>query len=222
MPTVSVYFDFISPYSYLALVQLPGFAAEHDLTWRPHPVVYGALLDSTGLVGPVEVDIKRRYTFADVRRAAALLEVPLVGPPGHPFRSIDALRSVCLFLDQPQWLPLAVRLASACWGEGRDLTDVDVLVACVSDVGLDPTDLGARLSGPAVKQQLRVSTEQALGAGVFGVPTLRWGDELFWGHDRLPHLAARLSGRISSPLDNLDGILERPRSADRAKIPRQD
>lgn len=219
MSSVSVYFDFVSPYTYLALVQLQSFATKHGVRWQPHPVVYAALLDATGLIGPVEVGIKRRYTFADIRRAAELLGVPLVGPPEHPFRSLEALRTACLFLNRPECLQLVVRLATACWGEGRDLTDVRVLAACVSDIGMDPTGLGEKIRQPAIKARLRDSTELALRAGVFGVPTFQLGEELFWGHDRLVHLAARLRRQISDPLRDLGEILERPRSADRTRTP---
>ena len=114
--SIDLYFDFVSPYSYLLLTQAAEFGQQHGITWRPQPVVYGALLNHTGLVGPVEVDVKRRYTFTDIRRSAALLGVPLVGPPAHPFRSLEALRTVSLFLGDPRCLDLSTALAQACWG----------------------------------------------------------------------------------------------------------
>jgi len=220
--SVLFYFDFVSPYSWLALAAAPEFAREHGIAWTLRPVVYAKLLDATGLVGPAEVPVKRRYTFHDVARCARRAGLRLAGPPEHPFRSLESLRTVCLFSDHPRVLDLAVALADAAWGEGRALTDPCVLEAVVRGVGLDPRDLGSRLADPAVKAALRQSTEEALAVGVFGVPTLRLGDELFWGHDRMNHLADRLAGRLGAPAGDAEALLARPRGADRLARPGAD
>ena len=75
---VDVYFDFVSPYSYLALTQLGPFGERNEIAWRLRPVVYGVLLDATGLVGPAEIDAKRNYTMSDIVRSADELGVPIV------------------------------------------------------------------------------------------------------------------------------------------------
>lgn len=219
MTSVTLYFDVVSPYSYLALERCPGFADEHDVGWLPVPVVYGALLDATGLVGPVETDLKRRYTFRDVQRAATLQDVPLVGPPAHPFRSLEALRLTLTVQEPDRRLALARRLARAAWGEGEDLTDLDTLGKLAREVDVPTDALADRIRDPKIKTALRESTEEALGKGVFGVPTFRLEDELFWGHDRMSHLAARLDGRLDAPDPRLAEILERPRGADRRNAP---
>ena len=216
---VRLYFDFVSPYSYLALTQIEAFGAEHGIDWELRPVVYGVLLDATGLVGPAEVDIKRRYTFHDIRRSARLMGVSLVGPPAHPFRSLEALRAVCLFDDDPAVVSLAVALAHACWGAGGDLTDLAVVAAAIEAAGLDSGDLGERLGSPEVKESLRQFTAEALEAGVFGVPSFVWEGEIFWGHDRLSHLALRLSGELEGPAPHAEEMLARPRGIDREGSP---
>lgn len=217
--SVRVYFDFISPYSYLALTRLAAFGAQLGVAWEPAPVFYAALLDANGLVGPAETRVKRRYTLTDVLRSAELLGVPLVGPPAHPFRSLAALRVATLFGDDARALELAVALSTACWGKGRDVTDWNVLADVVCRVGLDAADLEARASAPEVKRALQDRTTAAIEAGVFGVPTFELAGELFWGHDRLDHLAARLEGRLPE-LSARAAVLEaRPRAADRATAP---
>ena len=108
--TAHFYLDFVSPYSWLALMQAERFAAEHGVHWEVRPVVYAALLQANGLVGPVEVPAKRRYTLRDVVRCAHELGLRLNGPPEHPFRSLEALRTAYLFRQEPRSLQLAVRL----------------------------------------------------------------------------------------------------------------
>lgn len=160
---------------------MEGFAAERDVAWEIRPVLYAALLDAADLVGPAESPVKRRYTVRDVARSAALLGVPLVGPPAHPFRSLEALRATTLFLDEPHTLALAVALARAAWGEGRDLTRIETIAEVIAATGLDASDLADRIATPAAKAEVRRLTGDAIEGGVFGVPTFGLDGELFGG-----------------------------------------
>lgn len=215
MRTVAFYFDFVSPYSYLALTQARRFEAEHDIRFDVRPIVYAKLLDAAGLVGPAERDAKRRYTFADILRVAHRLGVPLVGPPAHPFRSLEALRALTLWRTDDRALDLAVALSSACWGEGRDLTDLGVIADVVSSAGFDARRLPERIAEEATKKALAEATAAAVEAGVFGVPTFVVGDELFWGQDRMADLAEHLVGRLPLASALAAPMLARPRGADR-------
>lgn len=216
---VALYFDFVSPYSWLALTQVESFGTRFGVEWSLRPVVYGALLDAHGLIGPAEVEVKRRYTFHDVARCAFELGLRVQGPPAHPFRSLDALRTVCLFLEDPRALSLAVALADACWAAGRPLTDLGVVGDVVNAVGLDGTGLAGRIADPAVKGTLRALTDSALRAGVFGVPTFELRGELFWGHDRMEALARRLEGGPAPDAGWVEQALARPRGTDRKQAP---
>jgi 2-hydroxychromene-2-carboxylate isomerase len=220
MRRVDFYFDFVSPYAYLALAQASEFAARHDVSWRLVPVVYGVLLDRTGLVGPVETAAKRRYTFLDASRSAQLLGVPLAGPPEHPFRSLAALRLATAYRDDPLGLPLASALATAAWAGQSDLTSTPTLERIAAEVGASRTPVAEIIADPTVKLALREGTDQALHRGVFGVPTFAYDDELFWGHDRLPHLAARLAGQLDRQDARVEELLQRPRGVDRRQVPK--
>ena len=95
-------------------------------------------------------------------------------------------------------------------------TLADVVTAC----GLDAARLAERIATTTVREQLRTITQSAIAAGVFGVPTFRVEQELFWGHDRLSYLAERLAG-ASPPLDWAEvlSVLDRPRGVDRKPSP---
>ncbi len=217
---VTLYFDFVSPYAWLGLKAAESFGEQHDIDWRVRPVVYGALLDATSLVGPAEVPVKRRYTFVDIARLAMQRGYRIEGPPAHPFRSLEALRSVCLFLDQPNTLALAVAMADAAWSHGRDLTDLEVIAGVVEQCGFDADSLAERLADPAIRQRLQQNTAEALEVGVFGVPTFVWHGELFWGHDRMDVLAGRIEGTIPDVSARALEVLARPRGIDRKRAPR--
>jgi 2-hydroxychromene-2-carboxylate isomerase len=216
--SVRLYFDFISPYSYLALTQVERFGEEHGIGWTVRPILYAAVLERRGLIGPAEEPVKREYTTRDIVRAADRLGVPLVGPPEHPFNSLAALRTLSVFQDDPRALHLAVRLSTLCWGEGHPLTHPESLIAAVDECGLPAAGLAGHITSPEIKHRLRANTGEALEAGVFGVPTFVWNGELFWGHDRMGHLADRLEGRLESPEERGAAIAARPRGAERPSV----
>jgi len=219
MIQVPFYFDFISPYSWLALTQAPKMSARLGIRWELRPVVYAKLLEAHGLLGPGEVPAKRKAMFADLLRCSHLLGQPFSGPPAHPFRSLQALRIACLFRKQDGALDLCLALANAAWAEGRDLTDMAVLAEVVAAQGLPAEGLEERLQEPDLKADLRALTDGALAAGVFGVPTFLHDGELFWGHDRMEHLEKRITGDLPPAGEQLKELQRLRRGTDRPSLP---
>lgn len=210
MRYVRFYLDFVSPYVWLALRQAKVLAEERDFRWEFAPVVYSALLEEHGLVGPVERPAKKEYTAIDVARCAALLGVELNPPPAHPFRSIEAGRTLCVFSSYRECLDIAVAIGDAAWVHGRDITDIEVLRECVASSGLDETNLASAIEDPAIKQQLRDNTDQAIRNGIFGVPTFAYKTQLFWGHDRMDQLVMAVEGTLPRVLESAQAFVSRP------------
>jgi 2-hydroxychromene-2-carboxylate isomerase len=184
-PEITWYFDTVSPFSYLALPTVEALAARRAVALRP--VVLGALLVHWGTVGPAEVAPKRLHTYRLCQYLADRAGVPMRFPPRHPFRSLESLRLLTA-LGAP--LP-AVRTAfDFVWREGRDPSDPAEFAALR---GRFPGRDGLDLDG--AKAALREATEAAIAAGVFGVPTLRIGAELFWGVGAIPMAEAYLEDR---------------------------
>jgi 2-hydroxychromene-2-carboxylate isomerase len=158
------------------------------------PVLFAGMLQAHGNKGPAEIEAKRAYTFRDVMRQAARQGLRFVGPPGHPFNPLTALR-MCLAIDsQPDRRRFALGLFSACWERGEDISDAQVLVRLARECDLDGEALLAAAGRVEIKQQLAAHTERAIVDGVFGVPTFRYRDELFWGGDRVDALLWSLQG----------------------------
>jgi 2-hydroxychromene-2-carboxylate isomerase len=215
---VSLYVDFISPYSWLALLDIGRLVGRQSVDLSLKPVVFSALLDASGLVGPAESATKRPNAILDAMRCATVMGRQLVGPPQHPFRTIEALRCAHLIPNEDgQRLRLCRALSDATWGEGRDLTDLNVISAILKREGFSTENLKQRLVTPENKLRLREATEAAIEAGIFGVPTYAYEGELFWGHDRLDHLLRRLDGEARPDAERLREILERPRALDRKR-----
>jgi 2-hydroxychromene-2-carboxylate isomerase len=188
------YFDFISPYAYLAWTQIHALAARHGRTVEPVPVLFAGLLGAHGTRGPAEVPAKRRYLFADVLRTAHRLGVPLAPPPAHPFNPLLALRVSSLPMAADRRRALIDALYAATWGDGPGVTDPAAVARLANGVGLDGEALIAAAGTEEAKARVREQTDEAIAAGVFGVPTVIVEGELFWGHDSLTNLEAFLRG----------------------------
>ena len=191
---VTFFFDPVSPYAWLASDALEHIeAAGAQIAFQP--VLFAALLNAHGNIGPAEVPAKRAYIFRDVMREAARAGLRFKGPPGHPFNPLQALR-MCLALTSPdERRRFAMALMSACWELGEDVSDPAVLLKVAAKCGLDGLALQAAAQQPAIKMQLQAATENAIATGVFGVPTFKAVAELFWGGDRIDALIEYLHGK---------------------------
>jgi 2-hydroxychromene-2-carboxylate isomerase len=217
MKQVQFYFDFVSPYAWLAAHQLGAVRDATGVKFRFVPVLFAGLLDRHANVGPAEIPAKRRYTFADAQRWAVHLGLEFRSPPAHPFNPLKPLRVASAVDNDEERQALSLRLLDATWSNGQDIT-ADAIVQQIADgVSLDGKALLARAQSEDIKQRLRQQTDAAVAAGVFGVPSFVVDDEIFWGNDRLPFLQAYLQGRLTTDKTKIEEILARPRAADRRR-----
>lgn len=189
------YFDYASPFAYLASTQLPRICEATDAELRYRPLLLGGLFKALGTPNvPLFAmsEVKRRYIAMDMERWAKHWGVPLRFPSGFPLRTVDALR-LTLLAPQERWPALVQALMTACWVEDRPIGEVSVLRACAEQAGVDPALL-ERLGEPEVKAELRARTDAALERGIPGVPSFFIGDHLFWGQDRLGFVEDALRG----------------------------
>ena len=217
MKHVEVYFDFVSPYPWLASHQLDELRECAAARFCFVPVLFVALLDHHSNMGPAEIPAKRRYTIQDTQRWAVHLGLKFRSPPAHPFNPLKPLRVTSAIDDDDLREVLAVRLLDAAWSEGRDITSDSVIGEIADGMGLNGQELLAKAHTVEIKERLRLQTERAIQAGVFGVPSFVVDGEIFWGNDRLPLLNAYLQGRLPSDKATVEEILSRPRAADRSK-----
>lgn len=187
--SLRLYFDFISPYAYLAWTQIHGLAERHGRAVEPVPVLFAGLLDHHGTKGPAEIPAKQRYLVFDTVRKARELGVPFAPPRHHPFNPLLALRVASVPMDPTSRRALVDRIYAGVWsGEGADVTDEGAIARFAGDAGLDPRRVVDDARSPDGKARLRDQTSRAIDAGVFGVPTVVADGEMFWGVDALPAL----------------------------------
>lgn len=190
---VHFHFDLLSPYAAIAWRQIHGLAAAHGRAVHPVPTLLAALLAHGDTRGPAEIPAKRLYVFKDALRGARAVGMDLIPPPTHPFNPLLPLRAASMVEGEAQ-RRLIDALFHAAWGGGGGVDSPDAVRAAAEAAGLDGGALIEAAGTAEAKGRLRDQTEQAIAAGVFGVPTMRVQGELFWGYDSFGHLDRFLRG----------------------------
>lgn len=187
MSPIEFYFDFSSPYGYLASTQIDDIAARHGLAVEWHPYLVGTAMKATGHEPMVNTPMLRDYVLVDVPRFARLLGVPLKLADSFPLVATAASRAYYWLQEQDPRLAHEFARATyhAFFGEGRDISNTDELRAVADSCGVDGKLLAEATREPAVKDLFRRKNDAALAKGVFGSPYILVNGEPFWGADRL-------------------------------------
>ncbi len=187
---IAFYFDFASPYGYLASTQIDALAEKHGRTVDWRPIMLGAAMKVTGGRPLVQIPMRDAYSRRDMPRFARYLGVPFAFPPVMPILTLAAARAYYWCRDDDADLAhrLAQALYTAHFGEGRDIAQPDQVAEIAATLDIDPDALKAAVQSLEVKDRLKAETAAALEAGVFGSPFFIVDGEPFWGADRLDQL----------------------------------
>jgi 2-hydroxychromene-2-carboxylate isomerase len=198
MKRVEFFYDYGSPYSYLASTQLDGLARRTGAEIVLRPMLLGGVFKATGNRSPAQepIEAKRRHGGRDLPRWAAHYGVPFRANPHFPINTLPIMRAATAARRAGQLDAFHRRVYPAFWVEGLNLGDPAVFGCVLDEAGLDSRALVQAAEDPAVKAELRATTEEAVARGVFGAPSLFVGDELFFGNDRLVLVESALTGRL--------------------------
>ena len=192
MKHITFYLDFVSPYAWLALEQMPKALQGLSYHMEYRPVLLGALLQADANPGPAGIPAKRLWTYRHVSWLGQSLGIPLQMPAQHPFNPLPLLR-LALAHGHDGCINrfVAQQVLQHAWVGGHDANDVQRLQA-LRELLREQKQGDER--GDEVKQWLRTNTDQAKQAGVFGVPAWEVDGKVFWGLDALPMLRSYLMG----------------------------
>jgi 2-hydroxychromene-2-carboxylate isomerase len=185
---VDFYFEFSSPYGYIAS-QLANALEQRigrPLAW--HPFLLGPVFKMTGGAPLVDIPLKGAYSVRDFERSAHWHGVAYAQPPKFPIGTVAPLRAFYWAdaQDPARARGLAKALYAAYFTEGRDISAPATVLDIAQSAGIDRAALAAALEDPALKERAKQAVESAIARGVFGSPFFIADGEPFWGVDRIP------------------------------------
>jgi len=184
---IDFYFDFSSPYGYLAAQVIDDLGARHGRTVSWRPMLLGAAFKVSGQQPLLNIPMKSDYARRDLPRTARLMGLPFTMPEQFPFMSVSACRAFYWLVDDDPSAArdLALALYNRAFAEGLPIAQPPEVIAVAESLGHDPDAVRAALQDPAIKDRLRTEVDAAIERGVFGSPFVVIDGEPFWGIDHL-------------------------------------
>ena len=184
---IQFWFDFGSPYSYLTSSRIERLTQQAGVKVDWRPFLLGPIFRKQGWdSSPFNLyPAKGRYMWRDLERTCEAMGLPFRKPSVFPQNGLIASRVACTFADSPWVAEFVKRAFAASFVSNLELTDIAVIEKLLDEIGQSGKDILAISQGAESKDRLRAQTEAAEAHGIFGAPTFRVGEELFWGNDRL-------------------------------------
>lgn len=193
---INFYFDFLSPYSYVAWTWVR--VQDYDFTYTP--VSIPSIISHYGTLGPAQIKPKRNYLFKDLLRYTKMNNIPFTSPKNLPFNSLYALRLALAEVSGESQKEVIDTIFRAGWEHGLDIGSDDVLREILAQKGQPVDELFAKMEAREARIHLKNNISKALEQDLFGVPSFLVDEEIFWGNDSIKYLEMYLAG--SDPLDH--------------------
>ena len=187
MASVEFFYDYGSPYSYLADSRLAGLEARTGAEVIYRPMLLGGVFKATGNQSPFAepVEAKRRYFSTELRRCVSRLGVAFEQNPHFPINTLGLMRTAHAALALDVFESFHAAIFRAFWTAGADLGSPEVIVEVLDAAGLRGREIVDAAGSDESKAALRATTDEAVERGVFGAPTFFVGEEMFFGNDRM-------------------------------------
>lgn len=194
--TLDFWFDFHSPWAYLAATQIEALAQRHGLAVRWRPLHLPRLIEAIDGRRPLEENAAFLTWYKqDLQDWAALYGLSLRYHPNYPLRPARALRAVLRADELGRAAAFTLAVFRAYWSEARDISSLEELAEIGARCGLDGTGISRAVTDDEYRRRLEANTSEAIKRGVFGVPTVICRGKLFFGNDRLELLDGWLGGK---------------------------
>ncbi len=182
---IDFYFDFVSPWTYMASTQLSSLAAKYNAEIVYKPALLGGIFKTVGNIAPATVPAKGKWMLIDLARHAKKYNVPFQMTPYFPVNTVRTMRGMLVAMQDGYFAEYYAALWPATWVDGRNVGDTAVLQEIIREIGQDPEQFAQRIEDPAIKQELIDRTAEAVSRGLFGMPTFFIDGEMYFGQDRL-------------------------------------
>ena len=196
--SVEFFYDYGSPASYLAFYRLLQLEKQYQLQIVYRPMLLGGVFKTIGNKDPASVPAKGLYLFTDFQRYAQRYGVTFRYNPHFPVNTLALMRAAVSLVDHPAALHSFNKLCfDAMWKEPQNMADPQVVGALLAASDLDAAGLFAATQNPAIKEDLKKRTQEAVDKGVFGAPTMFFNGQMYWGQDRIFMIVEQLESAVA-------------------------
>ena len=183
---VDFYFDFISPYSYLAHKRIREIQKEKKIKFIYKPILLGGLHNLAGITAPALIKLKKKFLIDDCEMVAKKFKINFKFNEKFPINSLSLMRGMLIINDDIKDLFID-RFFDAYWSLNSDLENKEIVGEILKKINIDPVFFYQNITKQEIKDNLKNITQQAFDKKIFGAPTFIVNNKIFWGQDRLDY-----------------------------------
>ena len=183
---IDFYFDFISPYSYLAHKRIRKIQKEEKIKFNYKPILLGGLHNLAGITAPALIKSKKRFLIDDCEMVAKKFKIDFKFNEKFPINSLSLMRGILIINDDIKDLFID-RFFDAYWSLNSDLENKEIVGEILKKINIDPVFFYQNITKQEIKDNLKNITQQAFDKKIFGAPSFIVNNKIFWGQDRLDY-----------------------------------
>ncbi len=188
--TFDFYFDFISPYSFIAHKKIKKLEKEYKFKISYRPILLGGLHNLHNIKAPAFIPSKARFMIRDCKMVAEKNKINFKFNSYFPIKSLSLMRGVFVAAEDGIKDLFIDKIFNEIWCNGLNLNDQEVVKKVLKNIDINPMTFLLRAQSQNIKDQLKVKTNEAFKKGIFGAPTFLVKEKIFWGQDRLQYAVA--------------------------------
>ena len=181
------YFDFVSPYSFLAHKEIKKLEKKGSINVQYKPILLGGLHNLHGIKAPAFIPSKAKFMIRDCKLVAEKKKIKFKFNSYFPIKTVNLMRGVFIAREDDFESYYIDKIFESIWKDGLNMNDPIVINKVLKNIDLNPEKFLAKATNQKVKDRLKVLTENALEKGIFGAPTFLVNKKIFWGQDRLSY-----------------------------------
>ena len=182
--SIDFYFDFISPYSYLAHKKIKAIREKKDVNFVYKPILVGGLHNLQGITAPAFIQPKLKHMISDCNLIAKKEKTDFIWNSKFPTNSLNIMRGYLFINNKIKELYLD-KIFDANWKDNLDTSNEKILKKILEKCDVNLTNFLEGIKDPKIKDKLKTVTKKAHDNNIFGVPTFVVNNKIFWGQDRL-------------------------------------
>jgi len=182
--SIDFYFDFISPYSYLAHKEIKTLKDKKNIIFNYKPILVGGLHNLQGITAPAFIKPKLKHMISDCDLIAKKNKSTFIWNSKFPINSLNILRGYLFINDETKDLYLNV-IFDAYWKDDLDTSNEKILETLIKKCKINSNDFFDGIKDPKIKDKLKDNTQEAHDNEIFGAPSFVVNNKIFWGQDRL-------------------------------------